>query len=323
MNLKIPKYHKEDIHNWVDFLELKCLVSITGELSEGDIEDCFDLPLSDYGEGFFPEEEVRDFERSKKPSNERYINFYMSIREQIDWRANFFDDFYPFIWESSVLKRRDELTPSNLLYVFLLLCSSLNNVTKSDVAHLTADFESLAKTWLIMQFPKFKTILIGKGRNQNKNLPNKILEKFKDISQMIGERLNPDFTEENVSKYNTGDGGIDTLTYNETDDELGNRLLIFGQCKCSPDWIKEIGVFGQSIEEVFNLRASSIKVFIVPFSHRKSDGNWFRPQVLYNISLIDRYRLMKGISNISLRRFLSGESLNLVEKFLSSKEDIL
>lgn len=212
-NIDLPDYSKDDTNLFVDFIELLTLFSNGDGISYGDIQDRF------FGE---PDEnnssEVDDTQES----------FIKGLLDLIKERISQYDDLYPFILDSTgqIFRTKDNLTPSNKLYVFLLMSSSLN-IFKEFNSELTTDFESISA--IAMQ--NFVPNAIVKSFGKNSQYKGTAKNKIDELAKELGINTNVSETK-HISIHNTQERGLDIVSWIPFADNCQNKIIFLCQCAC-------------------------------------------------------------------------------------------
>lgn len=314
VNFPVPNYDKNDLHQWADYAELLCLVNTDNRLSIGDLCDRLGLVISDTFINF--EEDYADYTPDK---NEKFVH---NIFENIKYRVTAYTTFYPFHIEKKSILINTNQTLANKFYIYLLMCSSLN-FFKGQKPTLTSDFEKIshfALNGLINS--NFENHTFGKSQNSISIFTGNIYTKLKILAE---EKLNERclIHESTFPATSSGDGGIDLVAWYDFPDKLKSKLILFGQCKCSPDWDKYVySTSFSKLSNYFTMCNPNINLTLIPFCYKKPDATWHDDTKIAHTLLIDRFRILHLLEN-KFDTVQNIHSLSLVEELLNQKEDIV
>lgn len=313
----LPKRY--DGHTWADYIELLCLTDADGEITQAEIEKRV-AKRSDVGEDYaapdldddgepdrFPDEEqeIEDEDGGEDSgSNEALRDDQRATRiadifKVISHRADVLGTTYPFVLapDGAVLSCVAQLSVSQRLYLFLLLCSNLRYVPKNRRWQLPRGFELISVRALRRLVPPGAEVhLFGKGEPGERytgTLWNKINTLAADLCDDVIARRR-DFPD-----ANTGDGGLDLVAWAPHFDELPSRLLIFGQCACTDKWVTKQRSSGPEVwASRVRLLALPSNIVFIPFMFRDAQGWWHREADIHHSVLIDRFRLLRVLADI-------------------------
>ena len=231
---KVPQYRNFDKHLWADYTELKCLLSKDKEYTGADLADVLFKPLKDLSAIF--EEVIEDEEIPlSKDNHELFINDVFSI---IRYRSGVYSRNYPFIVINRKIALKENITKLHKLYLYLLLCSHLMFIPKSDWSVLTSDFEYISYHALKKCLPKQAIVKIF-GTSKSAGISDYVGKTFKKIA-LLAEELNERLLaeEKDFAPTASKDKGIDLVAWVPFKDKRNSLLICFGQCKCSDEWPK-------------------------------------------------------------------------------------
>jgi hypothetical protein len=208
------------------------------------------------------------------------------------YRAAVLGAAYPFVVsdDAETIARRGELSAEQKLYVMLLLCANLRYVT--DRRHLPHWFESVSAEGMRRLMPEGAEVhLFGAGGEVVRyrgTLWQKLHQLAADVcGQLVAQ-------ERNYPPNNTGDGGLDLVGWVPFPDEQSARLILFGQCACTNEWVtKQVTSSNIWWSDRILFRAPPTNVVFIPHFFRDNSGEWHREDDIKQSILIDRLRLLK------------------------------
>src|SRR5579883_652211 len=219
--LKLDAPRDTDIHTLADFTELLCLLTPDRICSRNYLLDF----VKDNSDKKLDEDDLDD------------------CFAQFTWRVAAFGESYPFRLDAhgNVLSSSENLSDSQQLYAFLLLCANLPFVEHGDRQSLTDAFERAALCALRRLWPETaETVPFGK--NQTAYTGAKWERLFK-LGTDIGGR--PQVNDKTFRPNDSGDGGIDLVAWLDLDShEKSNIPSALAQCACSrAEWpIKQTAI---------------------------------------------------------------------------------
>ena len=154
--------------------------------------------------------EREDDYNSKMEDLFRYLNY----------RENELGDLYPFkVSKDTIETKYEDCIKSCPIYIFLLLCSNLLFVTKSDQDVLTKEFEicsfySMKK--LVSDL--YQTHIFGTSRVDNIFSGN-ARERIEKLANMLNTRTTRTFKEDRRYDVPGGDAGLDIVSFASLDSE--------------------------------------------------------------------------------------------------------
>ena len=279
---KRPGYSLHEQHRWADFFELVTVVNIDGELDLATMKDRLDLKerdgvdtdLEDSGET--EDSKIMPIAPSITDSEKEDLRFLDYFRH-FKYRSAKFGEFYPFQVANEKISLKDGFEDSlkAKLYIYLLCCSALSYFQDLQL-DLTSEFEELSYTALKKMFPQNTSHLLGKTtsgaeRAYQGNVYNKLKQLGDDLS--AGLRI----TEDDFASTSSGDGGLDLISWYGFKDSQNSIPTYSGQCKCSPKWVDTRDP-ATLMEGYFDLDHPPVNLFFIPYTYRKSNGNWYQPQ---------------------------------------------
>lgn len=319
----LPKRY--DGHVWADYIELLCITDQDGELTQAEIE--FQLAKrKDVGEEYAepdtdfdgepdesPEdaararlaedegngaEEAEDFGSDEGLRDDRRGERVADIFKHLEYRAEVLGDAYPFELspDGSTIALVDNMLPARRLYLFLLLCANLRYVAKRRSPPLPRAFERLSVRAMRRLVPADAEVhLFGKGEPGERyagSLWVKIQTLAKDLCAEVTGK------ERDFPPRNTGDNGLDIVAWANHHDDQPARLLIFGQCACTEEWVRKQRSSGPEVwASTIRMLAMPSNVVFIPHMFRDAQGLWHREADIHHSVLIDRFRLLRMLAS--------------------------
>ena len=156
--LKIPKWSKNDINRWADYIELRCIYMDDHLISKDDVLD------------LFVDEDSDELQRGEAEHSSKYDKLSSIIGnyyEIIKYRSSNHPEYYPFeIEDGQCIVLKDDLGNKHLHYIYLLLCSSLAFMDKSSLKKITHAFEKYCYPFMKLLVPTdAQTELFGTTRS--------------------------------------------------------------------------------------------------------------------------------------------------------------
>ncbi|MBX7109548.1 MAG: hypothetical protein K1X61_12930 [Chitinophagales bacterium] len=349
-DLSLPKLNSEPNH-WADHIEFFCFISQEGKISEQQIADrlldessnnplvaiedvadedeIIELVTSIASPDELIEDEVFD-ETSDNPALRdkisSKINYYFTLLKS---RQKHFGDDYPFVVSNNDITIKVELTISQTLYLILLCSSLLRLATKSGLNRLGHHFEELCGPAFKKLTPNnTQNIFFGSGAGEylTPSISGKFYDKVLELCNLLHVAPRTNFTEENSGLHNVGDGGLDWVgVYNFTDNQF-SQPTFFGQCACGTDWItKEFDAHESKWSKYVQFENGYLTYHFVPRHLRDESLAWFNPLDIYDVVLIDRYRMIEllksepALTNLittTYSPFLQEVSRNKIDSFM-------
>jgi hypothetical protein len=319
----LPNCRNDDFYRLADYFELKCFASIDGIYSIKEFIDDALQRTSDLGEG--------DFEDNKKTTgNSAKFDKWERISEDVirvvESRLNLFKDSYPFklTKEKKALELKEINSFRLELYIFLLLSSSLRYTSKFQT-ELTSSFEIVSLGALKNMLPKDAVCELFGSSNvdgfENDFDSSKLWDKLQWLKTFLNEELR--ITEDQVSKYDKGDKGMDLVAKLDFKDNLSHFLIYFAQCACSPkDWVsKQHSIKDDSWQPLIALSTKPNEMIFIPQSFRDAKGCWHDEASIHRTNLIDRYRIMARFNDEDLFKSLS--SYKIINDLRVTKESVV
>lgn len=321
----LPKAPGE--HVWADYIELLCLANIDGEISKSDFIDRL-KEKKDLGELSELEVEIDEVDGLPQQSAAEISD---KTRSQVDnwfnhlsFRESMFKEFYPFSLSSNgkSLIRQQNMSLKRKFYVFFLLSANLRYNCKANRNALTKNFEAISKEALKAFLPKEARVHIfgtGAPSTTGRYIGN-LWQKINTLAGDLGETVI--LPQNKISKYDTGDNGLDVVGWVPLGDRNEGLVILLGQCACTEEWVnKQHSSSAEAWSQVMTFKARPANVAFIPFFFRESDGTWHKPQDIHNAILIDRLRFIYLLPQ-KWRFLKSLDSYQIVENMLKQREPL-
>lgn len=326
----IPGYALFDVHQWADYAELVCLSSPDRAITYGDLSDRINPSLRDLRSDLLEEDaaggmySLADEGSSIEPETNPTTNDELcnSIFECLRYRIAAYGTGYPFSIDHKSLVRSPSLSDRQKLYIYCLMCSSLNYFGDQQNA-LTSEFEDVSKSVLeSVVGPRMKVLRFGKNTTHASDFPGNIAKKIEDLAKAMGELSL--VQEGDYPSTSTGDDGLDLVAVDNYGDDIGSRLSLFAQCKCSPSWHETVHSSSYlAWNQKIKIQCPNVNVAMIPFCMRAADGSWHRQTDIGGFMLIDRQRLISLCPDAFLMQFPPLQPTGVVDQFLLETEAVI
>jgi hypothetical protein len=134
--------------------------------------------------------------------------------------------------------------------------------------------------------------LFGKNAERSTGrYTGRLVAKLRLLANDLGEVVR--FDTDEFSERDFGDNGLDVVAWIPSGDSLNGKIVIFGQCACTPEWVaKQHSSADDAWYEVMSLMARPVNVCFIPYDFRRPDGRWYKRSSIQRTVVIDRRRLM-------------------------------
>lgn len=289
------------IHRWSDWAELHCLTAATGTLSEGDLADLVKRrndvrqseSIDDAEEPDDESEKVDGADEAELSDTQRArvteVFKYLQSREQA------FSDAYPFKIDSDGQLTLLDESNARSFYLFLLFSSCLRYVVDSTAAaRLPAEFEGVCLGALKEIMPKRADVhLFGKNSYiSNPRYKGLLTKKLELLVSDLGEEKR--FRDNQFSKNDTGDNGLDLIAWTPMGDSLNGRPIVFAQCAATSEWVgKQHTSSTDAWRGIMSQLTDHTNMCFIPFDFRQNDGSWYKEPSIHNAVIVDRRRILE------------------------------
>ena len=310
---------ESDINLWVDYIEMACILSYDGEMSQADMVDEVRQVSADFiNEGRSEDEDDLD-------ASEIDLDWTLSGRDWVEYikkREKIFGSYYPFEFRDDqlLLKRK---TIKRKIYLSMVLASNLHSSSKEQMQRLTTSFEYISYHALKRSLPKkSKVFLFGKNMlNKGSKYSGKLIKKIETLGKEL-DALPVVCNEEDFANQDSGDGGLDVFGYVPLDSRITNNVpIFFGQCACGKDWKKKIyECHATSWREnlTFSNTSEPSHMIFIPYSYRNLNGSWVNGRHRKESIIFDRERITNKLGTGDNRYFNRLPAKEIVDSILAS-----
>jgi len=293
-NITKPDYTRNELNLYVDFVELIATKYVEDGITLADIQDRF------FGEKDYSNAEQRDKDE----------NFLQSIFLLVVERVLLYDDHYPFVYDTTTLKVKSDLTAKNKLYISLLFSSKLN-LFKDFKTELTTEFEIISYSVLREFLPNNSIVKeFGKNTAYTGNAIGKIRQLAGDLNLDINE-----YELSCVSERNQQERGLDIVGWIPFDDGCKNKIIFLGQCACGKEYESKQHDT-RRFEQYLNFyKTKPQHTMFIPYSLLNvREGKFYHSDLIENDFLIFERKRIIELHNQDLD---SSESFTIVDNFLT------
>jgi len=325
-----------DAHHWEDWVELCCIASLDGEADVASMTDRLreerDVPKNnksleeeEFVEEFHevsgsdePDELLAEAHWADGPDKKmlRVKGWFLSLAS----RAQLLADHYPFTLspDNAKLTLRPKLSDTNRLYIALLMMSNLHYFNKAQ-ADLTSSFEILGQNVFSWMLPNNAIIhRFGKGKGNKGRYKGHIWDKLKLLADDLSCEIK--CRKEQFAPNDNGEGGLDLVGWVPWQDSAPGRLLLFGQCACTPKWVsKQNEASAATWNSKFEFVTAPLTVILIPFFLRTNGGGWHRQTDFAGHLIIDRLRFLR-VLEANVAKLLELPAFEHVNACLAAKE---
>lgn len=288
---------------WADYVELLCLCSKNGFISKGNLQaqqqEAEDLQADagEYEQSLFEQDlQVSDFDMNRNNSellDDGVTRRWEDIKKRLHARSCSFPG-WPFELNGDVLRAKfDAQNADQMLYVSLLIASSLRLCHDKRSAEITSAFEEISYYWLRRSVTDIWQV---RPFGAHQTLPNAYTGSLRAKLEALAEDIDGVLVKpaSDYDSRNTGDGGIDLVAWQDMGDRRGNMPVIFGQCACSPtDWeSKQLDVTPASTEAHIFPQHPGASYCFVPHDLSMNEKSWDRSAHVKRTVIVDRLRLL-------------------------------
>lgn len=310
---KFPRYRKFDVHMLVDFIELRCIVNPDKSMVTSDLKEIF-TPEDEELDQSFSEEDEDSLDDMVAPQDVNEL-FLADLFRHMQSRQLHYGKSYPFEVTEGQIALKSSMSDVHIAYMYLLLCSHLKYVANKHQAQFTSEFEFVSARCLNSHVvPNHELHIFGK----NSKVPSvryvgNALRRLELLAEDLGGNLIAGA--EDFPRTSSGDSGIDIVGWLNQWDHVKNQLVLVGQCKCSPRWMKEKDARTR-LHEVMSLNDEVANFFLIPFHFRRATNEWHQIPPTRRKCLIDRERFIKSFP---LADFKTCKSFALVKDYIESR----
>lgn len=280
---------------WTDFAELRALIHPDRCFSRGDLTGLERRMRDTSDQGFPAESRWRDL-----------INFAGVRRHE-------FGDSYPFTVsdDEDTLTLTCDGTPKQTTYLRLLLSSLMRHIPSNKRSTLARNFEETCFAIFSKLMPEGAEIR-ATWANGGAEAPYRDTLQQK-MQQIAGDlRCTANFKGRDFSSGDSGDGGIDLISWHPMADEREGMPISFAQCGCSKsDWrFKQLEASTSKHHRHLPVMHPWACYYFLPLDLRHPDGDWAFKSDIGEAIIVDRLRLVRLATQYQLHGTLP--ALNLL-----------
>lgn len=316
-DLSLPKLNSDPNH-WADHIEFLCFLSQEAYVSEQQIVDrildensnnssvaIHDLVEEDeitelqdelVDTSPIAEDIIVDDSQNNSAFNDKISSKVKIIFDLIQSRDKHFGEDYPFFVNSKEILLKDELSLPQRTYLILLCSSLLRLATKSGVNKIGHLFEQLCGPVFCQLLPSSsQSYFFGSGGSKETIFKGTFYDKVIALCEKLHVSQRSNFTPKNAGIHNVGDGGLDWVGIFNFSDNQFSQPVFFGQCACgTSDWIdKEFDAHKSKWDKYIQFDNGYLTYHFIPRSYRDISLHWFNPLDIFDIVLIDRFRILE------------------------------
>jgi len=228
ITLKDPSdWRRNDYSRWSDLIEIHCLFHSDHYLTVDDARGIIFYKTESL------EDELEDDDSSHAEQSDRKSLIIEDIFSVLKQRMNLIGGDYPFIvGKDSIELCSDAGEKKYNTYKFLLLCSNLLFLTRSDRDKVTKEFEVCSYYAMKSLLPQtFKTYIFGTSRVDSV-FTGTVRARVEKLAELLHSSTTDDFNIDSRYDVSGGDAGLDLVSFVPLDDEAFVPLVL-GQCACS------------------------------------------------------------------------------------------
>ena len=287
---------KADQFLWTDFVELRALIHPDRCFSRGDFQSLGGRAKDASVDRPFSEDENND-----KSAYGRGAVIEKRWREIIDFsciRTSDYGEAYPFNISDDgdtlelTLSERNSL--GQRFYLSLLLASLLRHFPRKLMPEVGRYFEEsclLIFSKLMPEGARIKKTWAGGGAEAP--YQGTLYEKMRQIAEDL--RCPANFKARDFKRSDTGDGGIDLISWHPMADDRDGMPIAFAQCGCSTtDWtFKQLEASPTKHRRHFPVIHPWATYYFLPVDLRHPDGGWAYASDIAEAIIVDRLRMIR------------------------------
>lgn len=190
---------------------------------------------------------------------------------------------------------------------------------------LTGTFEFVSRYVLKSFLPKRAKVKLFASSNTEKTEKwvvgaSKFWDKLKYLETFLKGNIR--ITEDQLSKYDKGDGGLDLVAMIPSGDNENHFPIVFAQCACSPtEWItKQHSTSPSEWNPMMVFATLPQRFMFIPQNYRDAQDSWFSSHKIKETILMDRQRIIHNFKKMN--KFKGYNSYNIVEQIINKKESV-
>lgn len=242
-----PKAGKNELYRWCDYIELRCLTHVDkrfsrdafsealGENVDLNADDVLDVEVFEADDESLADPEVSVGDQDMEvdvPRSDKEEGFSALCFRQLRWRQKAFGDGWPFRLDEQAqeIQLCAPLNSTHILYLQLLLSSSLNYCHSKRWRELTGKFEKVSLTIFRHLMPKGAEVHAF-GAAESQRYRGHLYDKLCLLAEDI--RGNLSLEKHHFAKEDNGDGGLDVVAWHPLGDTRKGIPIALGQCGCT------------------------------------------------------------------------------------------
>lgn len=286
--LEIPP-SSSDPFFWTDFAELRALVHPDRCFSRGDLTG-LERRRRDTGASHFATE-----------------TYWRNLINFAGVRAHEFGSSYPFAIsdDEDTLEFHFDGSCEQTTYLQLLLASLMRHVPAASRAELARHFEQTCLSVFKKLMPEGAEVR-ATWAHGGEEAPYKgaLFEKMRSLAEDL--RCTANFKERDFKPNDSGDGGIDLISWHPMADERAGMPIAFAQCGCSKDEWRFKHLEASPAKHYAHLPTMHpwATFYFLPVDLRDADGGWAYESDIGQAIVVDRLRLVRLASQFNLHATL-------------------
>lgn len=292
-NVDIPPTPNHLSYLQADFIEFSCLTHENNYISQSDILNLLSADA-----------DINEHNEYNRLANDIPDNSDLQIHRIHEWfaylkyRENVYYKAYPFSvsYKTGLLELKNDLNHHQLLYIYLLMASSLRHFDGSARYHISSSFEVICAE-AMRQYIGDKAVIKIFGKGPSSEYSGNKYSRLSQLAVDICETLC--VSEDRFASSDSADEGLDIVGWLPPLDKNPGRLLVFGQCACGLDWKEKQHSSGyDKWHRLVSLSVRPINTIFIPYCFRDASGNWYADDQIHLTLMIDRLRIMRLVDSI-------------------------
>lgn len=224
-------------------------------------------------------------------------NDFVDLFSIFESRMRMYGATYPFDvhYDDQRIRLKSNLTESNKLYIFFVLCSRNEKVNYQGNL-LESDFEHISTLALKKYLPCNAVVFhFGKSSYQEDRYSGKLIDKLEKLAKDI--KCETAYDPSDFSEFDTGDGGLDVvgwLPFPDDNDNFMHIPVFLGQCAIGKDW-KSKHHDVEKMKSNIHFPPGTASMMYVSHDLRKDTGRFKKTASRAHI-LFDRFRLISLVN---------------------------
>lgn len=241
-NLTIPpRANNSETYRWCDYIELRCLTHRDKRFSRDAfaeaIEENQDTGTAADETDLLEIDEVAEADNSESdidPISDREETRSAFCFRHLRWRQKAFSDAWPFQLDEHAqeVQLKPALTPSQTLYLSLLLSASLKYCPLKRWRDLTGRFERVSISIFRKLMPTNSSVHAF-GAAEGERYRGHLFDRLTQLAEDVRGHLL--WKKEHFAKRDAGDGGLDIVAWHDLGDQRVGIPIAFAQCGCTAE----------------------------------------------------------------------------------------